>query len=105
MELDINDLRRLCTEDKIKWSHHALKRLRERNISISDFEKCILCGEIIRQYPDDRPTPSCLILGWLTAEISLHVVVGCDSAYIYAITAYYPDVNEWQPDMKTRKER
>jgi hypothetical protein len=102
-ELDINRLRELCEEDKIKWSAHALKRLRERQISISDFEVCIRTGKIIKQYPDDRPTPSCLILGWLTEAIALHVVVGSDDAFIYAITAYYPDENEWEADMKTRR--
>ena len=105
MDLRIEELRQLCIQDNIKWSRHALKRLRERNISIDAFKKCILCGEIIKQYPDDRPTPSCLILGWITEEVALHVVVGYDSDYIYAITAYYPDKDKWESDMKTRKER
>lgn len=104
-ELSIDMLRTLCLEDKIEWSKHALKRLRERHISINDFIQCIMHGEIIKQYPDDRPTPSCLLLGWITADIALHIVVGCDIVYIYAITAYYPDKAEWEPDMKTRKEK
>ena len=106
MPLKIDDLRKLCAEgDKIKWSLHAMKRLRERHISLANFETCIMKGEIIRQYPDDRPTPSCLILGWVTENIPLHVVVGCDGTFLYAITAYYPDPDEWEADMKTRKER
>ena len=82
-----------------------MKRLRERHISLANFETCIMKGEISRQYPDDRPTPSCLILGWVTENIPLHVVVGCDGTFLYAITAYYPDPDEWEEDMKTRKER
>lgn len=39
-----------------------------------------MCGEIILQYPDDRPTPSCLLLGWITKKIALHIVVGCDNS-------------------------
>lgn len=104
-ELSIEILRTLCVEDKIKWSGHALKRLRERHISIADFKQCIMHGEIIRQYPDDRPTPSCLLLGWIAKDIALHIVVGCDNLFIYAITAYYPDADEWESDMKTRKEK
>ena len=103
MELEIEKLRKLCQDDKIKWSRHALKRLRERKISIADFENCILHGEIIKQYPDDRPTPSCLILAWIN-NTHLHIVVGSDGNYIYSITAYYPSKEEWLPDMKTRKE-
>lgn len=103
--LDISELRRLCSEDRIKWSRHAIKRLRERKISTSDFKTCINVGEIIKQYPDDRPFPSCLILGWIRPDTALHTVVGCDSQDLYAITAYYPDVKEWESDMKTRKEK
>lgn len=105
MVLNIETLRTLCSNGLIKWSRHALKRLRERHISTRDFKQCIMVGDIIKQYPDDRPTPSCLILGWITEEVALHVVVGYDSDYIYAITAYYPDKDKWESDMKTRKER
>lgn len=105
MDLNIDDLRKLCLEDNIMWSRHALKRLRERDISIAVFKQCIMCGEIIRQYPDDRPTPSCLILGWIAIATPVHVVVGCDGEALYAITAYYPDTSEWESDMKTRKGR
>lgn len=105
IKLSIDTLRTLCAEDKMKWSKHALKRLRERHISIKDFKQCIMCGEIIKQYPDDRPTPSCLLLGWISKSTALHIVVGCDNTFIYAITAYYPTTDEWEPDMKTRKEK
>ncbi len=105
MELDIENLRKLCADDKIRWSRHALKRFRERGISIDDFIECILSGKIIKQYPDDRPAPSCLMLGWIANTTALHIVVGCDDEYLYAITAYYPDVNEWEADMETRKEK
>ena len=105
MELTIENLRKLCIEDKIKWSRHALKRLRERGITIANFKQCLMCGEIIKQYPDDRPTPSCLILGWITPETSMHIVVGSDNEYIYAITAYFPSKDEWEDDMKTRREK
>lgn len=105
MELNIEMLRTLCSNGHIKWSRHALKRLRERHIRTYDFKQCIMSGEIIKHYPDDRPAPSCLILGWITEAVALHVVVGCDGDYIYAITAYYPDKDEWESDMKTRKEK
>lgn len=104
-ELNIDQLRALCEQDRIKWSLHALKRLRERNIKIEAFKSCIMCGEIIKQYPDDRPTPSCLILGWILPDNPLHVVVGSDGSDIYAITAYRPNSDEWESDMKTRKGR
>ena len=102
--MKIEDLRTLCTEDKIKWSLHAMKRLSERKISIDDFINCIKIGEIIEPYPDDYPHPSCLIFGYSTAKQPLHIVIGCDKVFIYAITAYYPNIEEWERDLKTRKE-
>ncbi|WP_338076022.1 DUF4258 domain-containing protein [Acetobacterium wieringae] len=64
----IEDLRIFCIEGKIKWSLHAMKRLRERKISIDDFINCINIGEIIEPYPDDYPHPSCLIFGYSTSK-------------------------------------
>ena len=103
MDIKIEDLRTLCRRGNIKWSIHALKRMRERQITSDDFKNCIMTGEIIEQYPTDRPLPSCLIFG-SSQKIYLHVVCGTDGIFIYAITAYIPDENEWQPDLKTRKE-
>jgi len=102
--MKIEDLRKLCAEDKIKWSLHAMKRLRERKISIDDFIYCIKIGEIIEPYPDDYLHPSCLIFGYSMAKQPLHVVIGCDKSFIYAIIAYHPNPEEWELDLKTRKE-
>ena len=35
----------------------------------------------------------------------LHVVVASDNVNLHIITAYYPNVDEWEPDFKTRKGR
>ncbi len=104
VEINIDTLRKLCKQDKIKWSMHALKRLRERHISIDDYLNCIYTGEIIEQYPNDYPKPSCLVFGYNISNLILHTVSGCDNVYVYAITAYYPNNNEWENDYKTRKE-
>ena len=104
MEININELRILCNNDKIKWSMHSIKRMRERHITTQDFVSCIMNGEIIEQYPADRPLPSCLVSGYSTENKNLHDVLGTDNNFIYAITAYYPSPAEWENDFKTRKE-
>lgn len=101
---NISDLKYLCKNDKIKWSMHSLKRMRERQINMADYKNAVMTGEIIEQYPNDRPLPSCLILGKSVANKHLHDVLGADNDYIYAITAYYPSKIEWEDDFKTRKE-
>ena len=95
--------KKMCEADSIQWSLHALKRMRERRITSDEVIGCIRTGEIIEEYPDDRPLPSCLIYG-MVATRNLHTVVGSSEALISIITAYEPDPDEWEPDFKTRKE-
>lgn len=90
--------------ENIEITMHAAKRLEQRNISILDVIQCINNGEIIEQYPNDYPYPSCLILGISINNKILHTVIGSDLSYIWIITAYYPDPNKWESDFKTRKE-
>lgn len=99
----INRIQHLCSKNSIQWSLHALKRMRKRKITSDEVINCIQNGEIIEEYPDDRPLPSCLVLGMADKRI-LHIVVGCGDEYISIITAYEPDITEWEPDFKTRKE-
>lgn len=104
MELNIEDLRKICTLENIEITLHAAKRLEQRGISINDVTACIMNGEIIEQYPEDYPHPSCLILGYSILQTYLHVVVGSNMKTLWIITAYYPDLNNWESDYKTRKE-
>ena len=65
----------------------------------------IATGEIIEDYPDDFPNPSCLIFGYNVNGQILHIVAGCDNINIYIITAYYPDTKKFEDDLKTRRKR
>ena len=104
MELNLEDVRKICTLENIEITMHAAKRLEQRGISIRDVVACITNGEIIEQYPDDYPHPSCLILGLSINQKHLHVVIGSNLETIWIITAYYPDIKKWELDYKTRKE-
>lgn len=103
--INIEDLHKLNRPENILITEHARRRLIERNITIQDIIKCIGMGQIIKQYEDDRPFPSCLILGMSINNNYLHTVVSMNDNYIYLVTAYYPDAEQWQLDFKTRKER
>ena len=101
--IDINQLRKLNFLEKIAVTEHAQQRLEERKIGLSDVMKVIAEGEIIKQYEEDKPLSSCLILGMSINNKYLHVVVSTDDEYIYLITAYYPSLDQWEEDYKTRK--
>ena len=88
---------------KIKLTLHVLERCRQRGIEFSDIENALKNGEIIEQYPNDYPYPSCLELGLSLNNKPLHVCCGIGEDKLWIITAYYPTEIDWQGDMKTRK--
>ncbi|MCD7737643.1 MAG: DUF4258 domain-containing protein [Lachnospiraceae bacterium] len=102
--MNISDLRSICSAKHIKITVHATKRLEQREILLRDIITCIQTGEIIEQYPDDYPYPSCLILGHNTGNSLMHIVIGMNETDLFLITAYFPDTNKWENDFKTRKE-
>jgi hypothetical protein len=102
--IDITALRSLISAGCVFWTEHLALRLRERGIKRADVITCIQSGEIIEQYPDDMPFPSCLILGDIADGNALHVVCAHNPGVnCCMITAYYPNSSKWESDKKTRK--
>jgi len=101
--MNISSIRKLVDDKKIKWTTHCMEKMGERDISITDVKYCIANGEIIEDYPDDYPYPSCLIYGINTCNKVIHVVVGSDGKCVYIITAYTPNNKKFEEDMKTRR--
>jgi hypothetical protein len=82
---------------------HAATRSKERDITTADMETAIMNGEIIKEYPDDKPFPSCLICGHTSTGRPLHIV--CSLAPVSnIITFYFPDEKLWL-DPKTRRDK
>lgn len=95
---------RECVDKKnIKWSKHCLKRMLEREISRADVLNCIMNGDTIKDYPYDTPFPSCLIFGYTLEDKVIHVVASVDNEFAFIITTYYPDLNYFNEDLKTRR--
>lgn len=99
----IENFKKINELSKMVITQHSRKRFFERGISISDVSAAINSGEIIEQYPDDYPFPSCLILG-KSGEKIIHIVASIDDGIMYIITAYIPSVKKWEQNWKTRKE-
>lgn len=104
MNLQIEDLQKICSPENIIMTMHAAKRLEQRGIRLREVMDCIMTGEIIEQYPDDYPYPSCLTLGNRNTDKPLHAVIGTDGFHLWIVTAYYPSADKWMDDLKTRKE-
>lgn len=89
---------------KLVFRVHALLRMFERQISTDDVRDTIEHGEVIKEYPDDMPYPSRLILRWL-GERPLHVVAASNQAddETIIITAYEPDPDQWTDDFRSKE--
>lgn len=103
--IDITDLRQYYESDAVLISDHAAMRFRQRGLKAKDIRCAVNNGEIIEQYPEDFPFPSCLILGKATDERFIHVVMSDEGSVSRIITAYYPDPNKWDSQFRVRKEQ
>lgn len=101
--IDINNLRIYYAQERVIITVHAQERLRQRGIRAKDVRNCVMTGEIIEQYPDDFPFPSCLIFGKTVNGKVLHVVASDEGTGSRIITAYYPDNVKFEDDLKTRR--
>ena len=102
--LDIDIIKKMVKKEKIRWTNHVMIRLLQRNITEKDIENALLNGNIIEEYENNYPHPSCLVYGINLNNQILHVVCGTNGDELWIITAYYPDNIKWEDDMKTRKE-
>lgn len=101
--MDIQKIKFLCNDDNIEVTQHMLLRFQQRHISYREIKEAIINGEIIKEYPNDKPFPSCLVLGYTKKNRVLHVVVGVADDKLWLITAYEPDKTQWNEDFKTKK--
>ena len=90
--------------NRIVFSGHAVRRMFERRLDVRDIESVLSTGEVIADYPDDTPYPSCLMLG-VVDERPIHVVAALEeeTQTCYVITVYRPDPELWSSDFRHRR--
>lgn len=74
-------------------------------ISIEEVLQTLDSGKIIEEYPEDKPYPSCLILGRTVAQRAIHIVCAPvpNEERLIIITTYQPDPSRWESDFSGRK--
>ncbi|MBI1880146.1 MAG: DUF4258 domain-containing protein [Chloroflexi bacterium] len=92
----IEQIRLQLSLGQFEFSRHAFKRAVERNVSDVEIRQAGLKAKIIEDYPGDKYSPSCLLLGFTEAQRPLHLQVSyADSDLVKIITLYEPDATEW----------
>ena len=90
-----------CRE--LVFSGHALRRMFERRIRADQVRSAVESGQVITEYREDVPFPSCLVLGYVVGQ-PVHVVVGLgDGGTCVVVTVYTPSAELWDTDFKTKK--
>lgn len=91
-----------CAE--VLYSDHAVAQMFKRDIEITDIRHIIEHGEAIDEYPNDRPYPSFLLLGFVQAR-PIHLVIARDleKEKCIIITTYEPDHLIWEAGFRAKK--
>nr|WP_261226013.1 DUF4258 domain-containing protein [Ancylothrix sp. D3o] len=83
-------------------SAHAFQRALARNISLKEMQEAGENVVIIEDYPNDKYSPSCLILGFTSTSRPLHIQVSRRLGTLKVITLYQPNSDEWSDNYSRR---
>lgn len=90
-------------ENKIIYTAHVLNQMFKRDISRDDIKYILETGIVIREYSEDKPYPSYLILGYREKR-PLHIVYSVNKiGDKIIITAYQPDKEIWNQAFNIKK--
>lgn len=102
--MDITKIKDAVRKGNVNISDHADEELANDAIEDDDLYYSTLHGEVIEDYADDKPFPSCLIYGKDKKDRPIHSVWAYSEKHDIAVlvTAYIPDPEKWI-DYKIRK--
>jgi hypothetical protein len=99
----IQNLRVKFSKDEFEFSKHAVDQTILRKISVQEIRDAMRESEIIEDYPDDKYSPSCLLLGFTNQDRPLHIHCSYPTRdLVKIITVYEPDP-AWWIDYKGRR--
>jgi len=92
--------------NRVRITDHADEEAQADRLSFDEIFYSVLHGEIIEDYPSDKPYPSCLIYGDSFAGEPIHSVWAYNHATQWAVlvTVYRPDPERWM-DWRIRRKK
>ena len=100
----LDQIQRQLSSGHFEFSLHAFKRAIERNISEAEIKQAGEHAKVIEDYPEDKYSPSCLLLGFSETGRPLHIQVSLmDSELVKIITLYQPNEFEWTDNFSKRR--
>ncbi len=104
--MDIELIKQAIKKEKIRITHHADEEAQNDKLSFDEINYSVKKGEVIEDYPTDKPYPSCLIYGNNVQGEPIHSVWAYneENGWAVLITVYKPDPGRWI-DFKQRKKK
>ena len=101
----IDDIIQAIQANRVKVTDHADEEAVSDQLTLDQIYSSVLSGEIIENYPDDRPYPSCLIYGQTIKGDPVHSVwaYNKETRWAVLITVYKPHPKRWVNWRKRRK--
>lgn len=95
--MKIEDLIEAIRSNKVRITDHADEEAQADKLSYEEVFFSVLQGEIIEDYPTDRPFPSCLVYGDTFSGDPVHSVwaYNKENEWAVLITVYRPDPQRW----------
>lgn len=104
MVKSLDEVRRQLFSDEVELTNHAALNVVLRGISEREIREAGAESVPIEEYPDDKFSPSCLMLGYTSDGRPLHILVSLsDASPLKVITVYEPDPDEWINHTTRRK--
>ncbi|MDI6740332.1 MAG: DUF4258 domain-containing protein [Candidatus Edwardsbacteria bacterium] len=102
--MNISDIIKAIKDDRIRITDNADEEAKADCLTYDEIFFAVNHGEIIERYPQDKPYPSCLILGFTFAGLPVHSVWAYNPANGWAVlvTVYWPNPDLWI-NWKTRR--
>jgi len=104
--MKIENIIKAIQNNKIRITDHADEEAHSDSLTFDEIFTSVIYGEIIEDYPKDKPYPSCLIFGRNFKQEPIHSVWAYNERNQWAvlITVYRPDPARWI-DWKVRRQK
>lgn len=95
--MNLEDIINALHSSRIRITDHADEEAEADGLYFDEIYFSVLHGEIIEDYPDDAPYPSCLIYGDTFSGDPVHTVwaYNADNRWAVLITVYRPSPERW----------
>ena len=95
--MEIADIRNAIRSERIRITDHADEEAQQDGLSYKVIFSSVLAGEIIEDYPEDKPYPSCLVYGCTFKDEPVHSVwaYNKETKWAVLVTVYRPDHARW----------